>query len=207
VNSDTVFRDGFPEEFESTVRRVSSLFGDPLYKSRSGDEVALVSNTTIKLPDRIYVAEPPSELLLSLDAVEEGVARCLLARHHDGFVRQRQIADLVRLSEPWSVPYVLALLGEYVLEIHQSLVETLVPALEDDEPTKHVYSQLLRANPKWWSLIQNRVVSYWAAYHRFKYAMERTEVGRRIPDAYPAARVARSLGNVDEVPRLIKPLR
>lgn len=167
----------------------------------------VLANAVISLPARIYVAEPSPELLQSLGAAEEGVARCLLARHHDGFVRQRQINDLVRLSEPWSIPYVLALLGEYVIEIHQSLAETLVVALEDDESRQHLYSELLRSNPEWWSLVQNRVVSYWATYHRFKFSMERTEAGRRIPDAYPAASVVRSLSKIDSVPRLIKPLR
>ena len=98
------------------------------HANQSGDEVALASKI-IKSPLRVYVAEPPPELLESLETAELVVARCMLARHHDGFVRQRQIDDLVRLSEPWSVPYVLALLGEYVLEIHQSLADTLVPAL------------------------------------------------------------------------------
>lgn len=206
MTSESVFLDGFPDGLKATVLRVSQLLDEPSYPSRAGDEVALASEA-IRLPLRVYMAEPPPELLESLETAELVVARCLLARHHDGFVRQRQIAELVKLSEPWSVPYVLALLGEYVLEIHQSLVETLVPALGDDDATQNSYGELLHANPEWWSLIQNRVVSYWATYHRFKYAMERTAAGRRIPDTYPAARMVRSLGSIDGVPRLVKPLR
>ena len=101
----------------------------------------------------------------------------------------------------------LALLGEYVLEIHQSLAESLVQALDKGEPKRRVYAELLRRNPDWFSLLQERVVSYWAAYHRFKYPMERTEAGRRIPDAYPAARLMRRLGSIAGVPLLTKPLR
>jgi len=185
---------------------VSQLLDEPSHLSRSGDEVALASKV-IRLPLRVYVAEPPPELLESLETAELVVARCLLARHHDGFVRQRQIEDLVRLSEPWSVPYVLALLGEYVLEIHQALAETLVPTLENDQLIRDLHGEFVSTNLEWWGLIQNRIVSYWGTYHRFKYAMEQTEMGRRIPDAYPAARVVRSLGHVGDVPRLIKPLR
>lgn len=123
------------------------------------------------------MAEPPSKLLESLETAELVVARCLLARHHDGFVRQRQIDDLVRLCEPWSIPYVLALLGDYVLEIHQSRAETLVPALENDRVIRDLHGEFLSTNLEWWGLIQNRVVSYWATYHRFKYAMDGLKQG------------------------------
>ena len=197
---------GFPTALESTVRHVLATLGAPAHQSRAGDEISL-DDGRVAIPIRTYVEEPEGGLLASLTDVQLGVSRCLLARHHDGFVRQRQIDHLVELAEPWSTPYLLALVGEYVIEIHEALLDHLIPALDVDERVHDTIAGCLASNPAWWLLVQNRVVSYWAEYYRLRYPMERSKRGRRIPDAYPAAALVRRFSRLEGVGLQLTSLR
>ncbi|MCP4960160.1 MAG: hypothetical protein GY925_12940 [Actinomycetia bacterium] len=107
----------------------------------------------------------------------------------------------------WVLPYVLALLCEYVLEIHRAIERELTPQMAEDSNVDQV-RQLPEQNPGWWRLPQSRVVSYWAEYHRHEFPMLRTSTGtRRLPDAYPAANVMRRLADTDGVKHLQRPLQ
>jgi hypothetical protein len=45
------------------------------------------------------------------------IALCLGARHHDGHVREACLKQLLLQERAWTVPFVVHLCGEYVLEI------------------------------------------------------------------------------------------
>ncbi|MDR3081774.1 MAG: hypothetical protein LBV60_12755, partial [Streptomyces sp.] len=76
-----------------------------------------VQGETVAIPSRIYNEEPEAGLERSLTGTQRLILHCLYSRHSDGRVRQRRLEQLVSSSEPWVVPFVVQLAGEYVLEI------------------------------------------------------------------------------------------
>jgi hypothetical protein len=69
------------------------------------------------VPKRIYNPEPAEHVLTGLSKMEAVVAAAIYSRHDDGFVRQRQLGTLLGAEEPWTAPFIVQLLGEYVIEI------------------------------------------------------------------------------------------
>ena len=60
-------------------------------------------------------------------AVIEMIGKCLETRSNDGFQRQRAVRQLLGDVQPWSAPFVVALVGEYVIEILTDIHDALTP--------------------------------------------------------------------------------
>ncbi len=198
--------DGVPTAYADDVDAVVVHLGPRQHEGRNGDRLR-VPGGPIRIPTRVSFDERAFARLASLDGLQAVIGRCLLSRHHDGFLRARVLPDLAREESSWALAYLLAPLGEPVMEIHDVVLAQLRLVPEDDV-RRSALGGLVAANPGWWSLQQQRVVSYWAAYHRSDHPME--PVGgfaRRLPDSYPAARAMRWLAALDGVPQLDRPLR
>lgn len=73
---------------------------------------------TVAIPYRIYNEEPETDgSERPLTETQQVILHCLYSRHSDGRVRQRHLEKITASSEPWVVPFVVQLAGEYVLEI------------------------------------------------------------------------------------------
>lgn len=68
---------------------------------------------------------------------------------------------IVTLSLPWVPPFVIQLLGEYVIEI-QSLIHKNIDVIMNP-----IYAQFINDNSEFISLTRQRIISYWNCYHRF----------------------------------------
>ena len=99
---------------------------------------------------------------------------CLLTPHHDGHVRQRYLERIVSVHEPWLVPFVVQLTGEYVIEILET-VEAHLPALNPA-----LYSRFIRDNQAYCQTTQARMISYWDCYYRRLYTPPSDYVGFRV---------------------------
>jgi hypothetical protein len=93
------------------------------------------AGTDVAIPYRIYNDEVPGDEQHALTPTQRIMLSCLYTRHHDGFVR-RHLEKIVRLPLPWVAPYVVALTGEYVLEILELIRRELV---ELDQPGTTVH--------------------------------------------------------------------
>lgn len=95
---------------------------------------------------------------------EEGaiylVGQCLESRSNDGFQRQRAVRELLADVQPWSAPFIVALIGEYLIEILQDIDDALDPR------SAAVLAEFISANPNYWRTVRNRVMSYWNVYYR-----------------------------------------
>ena len=120
-----------------------------------------VSGETLLIPQRIHFAG------FGLDApvrsIEARMAHCFFTRSTNGYERQRALATILTLNEPWSIPFVVALIGEYVIEILDDIAAAL-PLLD-----RAIVGQFLHENPTFHRLTQARVVSYWDANYRARY--------------------------------------
>jgi len=96
-------------------------------------------------------------------AVHEELLNCLFSRHHDGYVRERCLKNVIGSSNTWVVPYVIKLTGEYVIEILNVIYQHL-PFLNHE-----IYRDFLRNNPQFYTLTKCRVMSYWDCYYRWQH--------------------------------------
>ena len=101
----------------------------------------------VVIPYRLYDAEPVSAgpLLVGDEAL---VLACVLSRNHDGHARQRAVERMLASSEDWVVPYVVQLVGEYVVEIMATIWGALAADLTGPQPPRRdAYQRFVRANP------------------------------------------------------------
>ena len=66
---------------------------------------------------------------------------CLYTRHNDGHVRERHLRAVIRSSADWVPPFIVQLLGEYVIEIHR-VIESNVDCLGQES-----YLRFVAKNP------------------------------------------------------------
>ncbi|WP_394814824.1 hypothetical protein [Streptomyces millisiae] len=101
-------------------------------------------------PYRIYHDERPVDAVRSVSTPQRAILHCLYSRHSDGRVRQRHLEQIVSSDEPWVVPFVVQLAGEYVLEILS-------------------YGDFIARNPEFFARTERRMVSYWSCYYRWRF--------------------------------------
>ena len=157
--------------FPSSVRvAVSEVVAElpPAQFEPIGRFVVFVEHEKLGIPERIYNPEISEDATETWSQLNRSVYACLYTRHHDGHTRQRYLKSILSLSEPWVAPFVIRLIGEYVIEIVDDIREGLSD-LESQEARRTQYATFVAANPSFMDLISARVVSYWNCYYRFDY--------------------------------------
>src|ERR1051326_8366354 len=96
------------------------------------------------------------------------VAQCLLTRSTDGYIRQASLRQLLSASEPWIIPFVVLLAGEYVVEIVEDIFNS------SSTLDRNAYTNFVRENRPIMRLLRSKAASYWNRYYRGVYADRRT---------------------------------
>ncbi len=117
----------------------------------------------VEIPYRTHFSKWTVGKCVEVPGIAGRVAQCLGTRHFDGFTRERCLRMLIRCEEPWVVPFVVQLLGEYVLEIVQVIDANL------ESLNAQLYGDFIRANSRYFGTQERRVVSYWNEYYRGRY--------------------------------------
>lgn len=91
------------------------------------------------------------------------MAQCILTRSTDGFERQTALKEVLPINEPWSIPFVIALIGEYVVEIIDDIY-VAVPQFN-----RELVATFIGENPVFYKLTSDRVMSYWNCYYRWQF--------------------------------------
>ena len=149
--------------------------------------VVAVDGESITIPARIYNAEPAPGDESRLTATQLKVLDCIYSRHGDGLIRQRRIARVARSADTWVAPFVVELVGEYVVEI----IREIAPALSDLTVPRSaqftVYGKFVAENPRFFSRVQRRVISYWSCYYREQYPQYWSYPGAQLIQALRTA--------------------
>ena len=196
-------RGAFPRQFGDDVEAVCAVLGKYSHPTSEFDVgPTVVRAERIRIPMRIYYPEPTLQQLSDLSDRQRLVARCWLSRHHDGHVRERMVREVLRDRSLWTAPYVIQLLGEYVLEIIQLLEDGIVASHE--EP----YAEFLCDNSEFWQLTRQRVISYWDCYYRRSDFPDRAEYpGSRVVERLEAWRARRAGSRVRSLEAIRSRLR
>jgi len=122
---------------------------------------ALVMGERLSAPYRVYY---DTHALRSAVAGTPGDSRllalCLGTRHWDGYVREECLRPLMDAERAWAAPFIVQLLGEYVVEIAQAILAALQQGYVAG------LAEFVTDNPSFMATTRRRVVSYWHCYYR-----------------------------------------
>lgn len=175
-----MFEQGFPVQVRDTVGRIlpflpsRTVNGVRPIVTEHGEDYTL-EGELIRVPNRIYLIEPDC-LPSLLDPEEQAVIDCIYSRSCDGFVRERSVRSLLNLEQlpVWTIPYLVKVCDEYVVEILQAVYE----GLEGREDERIL--QFCAENPVQLQRSYARMTSYWNEFYRSACPNFRDYVGRRL---------------------------
>ncbi len=129
-----------------------------------------VEHEPVLIPARLHFASDRLRLANSDEAWR--FVRALQTRSGDGFERQRAARDLLAGLEPWAAPFIISLIGEYVVQILEDVSAAMTPELE------HALGTFIVHNEAFWNTTKRRITSYWNAYYR-------CDCGSKFARVYP----------------------
>ena len=171
----------FPAALAEDVRALFPDLSDGQSHPPSNFFQVRVQGETMAIPCRVYYAQNQVLRCASRPDIQGLVALCLGTRHHDGYLRENCLKRLIEIEEAWVVPFIIQLVGEYVVTIVQR-VEQALPRLN-----AQLYAEFILDNQAYFETIGRRTISYWDAYYRSEYPKLNTYPGRRIYAALQAA--------------------
>lgn len=162
----------FPSCLEREAKALDQVMGRFRQARLSTDRFIQVSvgKDELFIPYRIYNQDYEG-IFAHLTETQSILYSCLLTRHHDGHVRQRYLERILSVREPWVVPFVVQLMGEYVIEILET-IRAHLPILD-----AVLYGRFIRDNQAYFQKMQARMISYWDCYYRRLYKHSSDYVG------------------------------
>lgn len=141
---------------------------EPLIKELSSGQLhpasaafsVYIDGEEIQIPMRVYYQESMLIKCIALPGRSGLIASCLGTRHHNGFLRERCLTQILLANERWTAPYVIQLIGEYVLPIVE-MIESAIPHFSPE-----TYCSYIAENQAHYNITFSRAASYWDAYHR-----------------------------------------
>ncbi len=114
----------------------------------------------LKIPYRLNFNEPSLDQEELLTDLQKIILNCIYLRHHNGFIRQKRLEQLLDSTEYFITPFTFQLLGEYVMEILEVLEKHI------NDKTIDNYINFIHENGKYWQQTESRIISYWNEYYR-----------------------------------------
>ncbi len=154
-----LLRSAFPKVLRADVDAGLSVMPTAEHRAMLTDGTVRIGSEEIAILRRIYHPEPTPRLS-DLTRLQKTILSSLYTRHHDGFVRERHVHEILYADHPWVPVFVLQLLGEYVVQIGQTIARHVATLPQE------TYRTFAHANPEYMSALRSRVVSYWSEYYR-----------------------------------------
>lgn len=153
----------FPIHLIDEINQLNSMLGLETTSSDSYSFDVVLNNEKLEIPYRTYVNLPADELIQRLSIRQQQILSCFLTRHHNGFVREQQLKRVILIGEPWIVPFISQLIGEYVVEILLEISHNLLH-LDTEE-----FNKFFKDNREYFIITKQRVRSYWNCYYKNEY--------------------------------------
>ncbi|WP_431964303.1 hypothetical protein [Nocardia sp. bgisy134] len=159
----------FPAALADDVRVVAQGLPPARYPVLSRGFNVLVEGEHLAIPYRLCTPAPSDDTTAQLSATQTKILHCLYSRHSDGYVRQHHLNQIIGATDPWIVPFVIKLVGEYVVDIVIDIKRGLTDVVTVDTAQHEAYGRFAAANPDFLHLTSQRVASYWRCYYRNRY--------------------------------------
>ncbi len=109
----------FPAHLAKDVAAVIPEISDhQLHPPAQGFTVHVLGEQ-LAIPYRVYYRQSQVHKCAVRPGDQGHIALCLGTRHYDGLVREECTKQLLTVEQPWVVPFVTQMIGEYVIEIVQ----------------------------------------------------------------------------------------
>lgn len=166
---------GFPSELQPPARKIIASVAAGELRSPSSAFGVNVEHEALRIPYRLYYS--PELLrwkLCTSYGVKKLILACLGTRHYDGYLRQQCLGYLLRSEVSWTIPYIVQLAGEYVIEI----VDDVAAGIRSCEIS--AITAFTNQNPDYVATLERRVISYWNEYHRRAYPSRSDYPGSKV---------------------------
>jgi hypothetical protein len=163
------FRSAQREDYEAAIACMPRATIEPI-----GDFTVRVYDEWLRIPYRIYNPVPSAVDISSLSESQALILSCLYTRHCDGHVRQRYLHRVLAADEQWAVPFVVALVGEYVVEILHDIERNLSELGVQGSRQRRRFGRFAEENRSSIALTRQRVESYWREYYTHDFCRPNT---------------------------------
>lgn len=164
--------DAFPLQHRTAALLAGEAAAHGLAPRQWTDRFAVnAQGQSVLIPARLHFTS--GGLLLTEGDEAWRFARALQTRSNDGFERQRAARDLLPDIQPWAAPFIVALIGEYIVEILDDIAAALTPELA------RTLGDFVVQNKAYWQTTKQRVASYWNVYYRANASSELRRPYRR----------------------------
>ncbi|MEG0366323.1 MAG: hypothetical protein RR585_05780 [Coprobacillus sp.] len=171
----------FPMELRNDVSIVLSLMSKQTYNNIEIGETKdcctyiLLDQQEVTFPYRIYYLDKHEMCDTSLTFEQKMIYHCIFSRSCDGFIREKHIKAILEEDYPdWTIPYILKISDEYVIEILESVYNELKN--RDTEKIK----VFCRVNLQVFLSSHDRMISYWNEYYRNQCYLYKNYVGKKL---------------------------
>lgn len=153
----------FPSELQKDIRLIFRKISLRNKMYNGGNFEVFVDNELICIPERVYYEELNEDEEVGLSPLQKQILDCIFTRHHDGYIRQKRLNNIFESGKVfnWAIPYVIKLVGEYVLEILNDINNNIGLI------NQRRLVEFVRSNPRFILATESRIETYWGLNYRF----------------------------------------
>lgn len=185
-----IIKQAFPKEIRESINILLSKFKIETEHTSLGSDLFIIKGEEVSIPQRIYYKAPDLNSLAAYTAIEKDIINGLFSRHFDGYIRQKALQNLLASDNYWVTPYIVQIMGEYVIEILFDLNEGF------ELLNKKNVIGFIKENPTFYSKTKDRVASYWDCYYRLKFPNKIRGVKVKKEDRYVGFRLMDKIENL-----------
>lgn len=175
-----MFADAFPFSKQEDISKVMAIIPLRTYnnikigKWEKGQNYTL-NGVLLRIPSRIYYTESSNAQINQLNEHQRMILHCIYSRSCDGFVREKHIKSLLSLPDTdWTIPFIVKICDEYVIEILETVFEQL-----HNKNTDQIKAFCVE-NKSEFCKSYARMTSYWNEYYRGRYHRFKDYVGYKL---------------------------
>lgn len=130
------------------------------------DHELQVDGELVQVPYRVSFPWPATPFAARLGPRRRAVLAAWMTRSDRAGTRQRALRELVAWPEPWIVPFVVQLCGEYVHEIGDDVLHLVTVELPRRPELRDAFARFVRDNPRYLATTRHRAVAFRDLDHR-----------------------------------------
>ena len=175
-----MFYNAFPVDLKENLNRVikilpHSTFSNVPFVTCGRTFEYVIGNNVVAIPYRIYLLDISDEEYEKLNQIQKQILCCIYTRSCDGKIREKYLRKLLDMPfEQWSVPYVIKLCDEYVIELLEIIYDKL------KERDNRDFQEFCMKNKSSVNKSYSRMISYWNVYYRRQEYNFEKYIGRKI---------------------------
>lgn len=159
----------FPLSLKKDVISVLWLIKIDKYSIHGEKIEVTIDDEILYIPSRIYFNKIPIWKLQSLTEQQKIILACIYSRHHNWYIREEMLRELNWNTSNFTIPYVVQLLSEYVIELFPIINEQI------NESNISEYNKFYRSNQSYFKKIEQRIMSYWEVYYWYYRGCKRAD--------------------------------